>query len=267
MLVAVDVDGLAEATGLLDRLAGVVGGCKIGSQLFTAAGPAAVEAARKRGFRVFLDLKFHDIPNTVAGAVREAARLGVFMLNVHASGGLAMMRAAAEAAAKSAAEFGLPRPICLGVTVLTSLDRRVLDAELGVTATIEAHVLHLARLTREAGLDGCVASPREIGPLRINLGTKWVIVTPGIRPSAPHRASPGGRVEATRPDDPDATPQRETGSSGGLGGAPPSDDDQVRIATPRAALAAGADYLVIGRPITAAADPAAAARGILEELG
>ena len=224
------MEGLAEATGLLDRLAGVVGGCKIGSQLFTAAGPAAVEAARKRGFRVFLDLKFHDIPNTVAGAVREATRLGVFMLNVHAAGGLAMMRAGTAAAAKAAADFGVPRPICLGVTVLTSLDRRALDAELGVPATVEAHVLHLARLAREAGLDGCVASPREIGPLRVNIGRQWVIVTPGIRPSAD------------------------------------SSDDQMRTATPRATLAAGADYLVVGRPITAAADPAAAARAILEEL-
>ncbi len=179
---------------------------------------------------MFLDLKYHDIPNTVAGAVREATRLGVFMLNVHAAGGLAMMRAGAEAATKSATEFSLPRPVCLGVTVLTSLDRRALDAELGVTGTVEAHVLHLARLAREAGLDGCVASPREIAPLRLNLGAKWVIVTPGIRP-----ASRG--------------------------------DDQVRTATPRAALAAGADYLVVGRPITAAADPATAARAMLEELG
>ncbi len=231
---AVDVNGLAEATGLLDRLAGVVAGCKIGNQLFTAAGPAAVEAARKRGFQVFLDLKFHDIPTTVAGAVREATRLGVFMLNVHAGGGLTMMRAAAEAAAKAGADSGLARPLCLGVTVLTSLDRRALDVELGVPATVEAHVLHLARLARAAGLDGCVASPREIMPLRVNLGPRWVIVTPGIRPG---------------------------GAPGGPG------DDQMRTATPRAALAAGADYLVIGRPITAAPDPAAAARAIVEELG
>lgn len=204
-------------------------GCKIGTQLFTAAGPAAVELARKRGWRVFLDLKFHDIPNTVAGAVREATRLGVFMLNVHASGGVVMMRDAAEAASKAAAEFGVSKPICLGVTVLTSLDRRALDVELGVPATVEAHVLHLARLAREAGLDGCVASPREIAPLRLALGPRWVIVTPGIRPA--DRA-----------------------------------DDQVRTATPRAALAAGADYLVIGRPITAAADPAAAAGAIVKDL-
>ena len=234
LLVALDVETLAAADGLLGRLQGVVTGCKIGTQLFTAAGPAAVEAARKRGFRVFLDLKFHDIPNTVAGAVREATRLGVFMLNVHASGGAAMMRAAAEAAAKAAADFAVPRPLCLGVTVLTSLDRRALQRDLGVSSTVEAHVLHLAERARAAGLDGCVASPREIGLLRRALGDGWVIVTPGIRPSSDEGGS--------RPD------------------------DQVRVATPRRALAAGADYLVVGRPIIAAPDPAAAARAILEEL-
>src|SRR5215475_6481639 len=151
LFVALDVDSLPRAEALLDRLGGVVTGCKIGSQLFTATGPAAVEAAHKRGYRVFLDLKFHDIPNTVAGAVREATRLGVFMLNVHGSGGLTMMRAGAEAATKAAADHGVPRPICLGVTVLTSLDRRALDAELGVAGTVEAHVLHLAHLARAAG--------------------------------------------------------------------------------------------------------------------
>ncbi len=234
LLVALDVESLGEADALLGRLEGVVTGCKIGSQLFTAAGPRAVEAARKRGFRVFLDLKYHDIPTTVAGAVREATRLGVFMLNVHASGGLAMMRAAAEAAVKAATEFAVPRPLCLGVTVLTSLDRRALVREVGVAANLDAHVLHLAERAREAGLDGCVASPREIGQLRVSLGRAWVIVTPGIRPAS---AEAAGRR-----------------------------DDQVRVATPRQALAAGADYLVVGRPITAAPDPAAAAAAILEEL-
>ena len=144
LYVALDVERLDAAEALLERLSGVVGGCKIGSQLFTAAGPAAVERARKRGYRVFLDLKYHDIPNTVAGAVREATRLGVFMLNVHASGGLATLRAAAEAATAAAAEFALPRPLVLGVTVLTSLDRRALEVEVGVHGTVEAHVLHLS---------------------------------------------------------------------------------------------------------------------------
>jgi orotidine-5'-phosphate decarboxylase len=233
LLVALDVPSLDEAESLLARLEGALSGCKIGSQLFTAAGPAAIEIARKRGFRVFLDLKFHDIPNTVAAAVREATRLGVFMLNIHASGGLAMARAGAEAAAKAAGEFGLPRPLCLGVTVLTSLDRTSLHREVGVPASVESHVLHLAAVAREAGLDGCVASPQEISPLRLAMGPEWIIVTPGIRPS-------GG---TKRPD------------------------DQIRVATPRRALAAGADYLVVGRPITGAPDPAAAASAILAELG
>jgi orotidine-5'-phosphate decarboxylase len=237
VLVALDVSTLADAVAMLDRLHGILSGCKIGNQLFTAAGPAAIEAARKRGYRVFLDLKFHDIPNTVAGAVREATRLGVFMLNVHASGGSAMLRAAAEAATGAAKEFGVPRPLCLGVTVLTSLDRRALEAELGVSSTVPAQVLHLARLCRQAGLDGCVASPREIGLLRRNLGRGWVIVTPGIR------GGPAANV----------TSALDRGRS----------DDQVRTATAAVAIRAGADYLVVGRPITRAPDPAAAARALL----
>jgi orotidine-5'-phosphate decarboxylase len=228
VLVALDVETLADATALLDRLQGAVTGVKIGSQLFTAAGPAAVEAAHTRGFRVFLDLKYHDIPNTVAGAVRAATGLGVFMLNVHAAGGAAVMRAAAEAATVAAGDLGVPRPVCLGVTLLTSLDRRAL-AEVGVAASVEAHVLRLAELARDAGLDGCVASPHEVRFLRLGLGSRWVIVTPGIRPAA-------------------------------------RGDDQVRTATPAAALAAGADYLVVGRPVTAADDPRAAAESILAGL-
>jgi len=211
---------------------------KIGNQLFTAAGPTAVEHAQKRGARVFLDLKYHDIPNTVAGAVREATRLGVFMLNVHTSGGVAMMRAAAEAATKAASDFAVARPIVLGVTVLTSLDRKALSRELGVRASVEGHVLHLAERAHEAGLDGCVASPQEIGLLRRALGPKWVIVTPGVRP----------------------------GGAGGPGEAPRPKDDQKRVATPASAIRAGADYLVVGRPITAAPDPAAALDAIVEEI-
>ncbi len=241
VLVALDVSSLDEADALLRRLDGILTGCKIGSQLFTAAGPAAIETARKRGFRVFLDLKYHDIPNTVGAAVREATRLGVFMLNIHASGGLAMARAAAEAATKAAGEFAMPRPLCVGVTVLTSLDRRALQREVGVPTSVESHVLHLAALAREAGLDGCVASPQEISPLRLAMGARWVIVTPGIRPAEPVRM-------------PDRSPLLQK-------------DDQVRIATPRRALAAGADYLVVGRPVSAAKDPAAAAAAIVAELG
>jgi orotidine-5'-phosphate decarboxylase len=233
------VETLADADALLDRLGDVnldgrwpsnvaAPGVKIGTQLFTAAGPTAVERAHKRGARVFLDLKYHDIPNTVAGAVREATRLGVFMLNVHASGGVAMMRAAADAATKAASDFAVTRPIVLGVTVLTSLDRKALQ-DLGVAASVEAHVLRLAERARDAGLDGCVASPREIGLLRNALGRDWKIVTPGIRVA-------------------------DRG------------DDQRRVATPASAVRAGADYLVVGRPITAAPDPGAAIHAIVEEI-
>ncbi len=277
MLVALDVPSLDEAEALLGRLAGVLTGCKIGSQLFTAAGPAAIEAARKRGFRVFLDLKFHDIPNTVAAAVREATRLGVFMLNIHASGGLAMARAAAEAAVKAAGDFGIPRPLCLGVTVLTSLDRKALQREVGVPASVAAHVLHLAELARAAGLDGCVASPQEISLLRLAMGQEWVIVTPGIRP-AEIPPFPPGRVERgaepVRISDRRSPPLPSGGVERGAEPvrmpdrrSPPLPlDDQVRIATPRRALAAGADYLVVGRPISGAPDPAAAGAAIVDEL-
>jgi orotidine-5'-phosphate decarboxylase len=231
LIVALDVEGLAEAERLLDRLQGLATRFKIGSQLFTAAGPPAVELVQKRGAEVFLDLKFHDIPNTVAGAAREAARMGVLMFNVHASGGRAMMKAAAESAATTARESGGRRPIVLAVTVLTSLDRGALSRELSVAASVEGHVLHLARMAAESGLDGCVASPNEIAALRTDRGADWVIVTPGVRPA---------------------------GSDSG---------DQSRIATPRAAVQAGARYLVVGRPITAASDPARAAAAVLAEMG
>jgi orotidine-5'-phosphate decarboxylase len=230
LIVALDVETLAEAERLVDRLQGLVTRFKIGSQLFTAAGPAAVESVHKGGAEVFLDLKFHDIPNTVAGAAREAARMGVLMFNVHASGGRAMMRAAVDGAAGAAKELGGRRPLVLAVTVLTSLDRSALSQELAVAASVEGHVLHLAGMAAEAGLDGCVASPNEIAALRTNRGHGWVIVTPGVRPA---------------------------GSAS---------DDQSRIATPRAAITAGARYLVVGRPITAAADPARAAEAVLREM-
>jgi orotidine-5'-phosphate decarboxylase len=231
LIVALDVPSLAEAERLLDRLEGQVTHFKIGSQLFTASGPAAVLAVQKRGAEVFLDLKFHDIPNTVAAAAREATRLGAFMFNVHASGGRAMMAAAATGAAAAAKELAVRRPLVLAVTVLTSLDRAVLHREVGVPSSVEGHVLRLATLARDAGLDGAVASPNEVAAIRRSLGAGWVIVTPGVRPA---------------------------GSDAG---------DQSRIATPAAAASAGAHYLVVGRPITAAADPARAAAEILEEMG
>src|SRR5258705_3309565 len=230
LIVALDVESLADAERLLDRLQGQVTRFKIGSQLFTAAGPSAIESVHKRGAEVFLDLKFHDIPNTVAGAAREATRMGVLMFNVHASGGRAMMAAAAEGAATAARELGGPRPIVLAVTLLPSLDPAALGRELRVADSVEGHVLHLAALAAAAGLDGCVASPNEIGALRTSRGAGWVIVTPGVRPA---------------------------GSAVG---------DQSRIATPGAAAAAGAHYLVVGRPITAAPDPARAAEAGLREM-
>jgi len=230
LIVALDVEGLAQAEALLDRLQGVVGAWKIGSQLFTASGPTAVELVQKRGGAVFLDLKFHDIPNTVAGAVREATRMGVFMLNVHASGGTPMLKAAAEAARQAAREFGVKKPLCLAVTVLTSLDRALLQRELNVPLSVEGQVLHLAGLAKAAGLDGSVCSPQEIRAIRNAFGREWVIVTPGVRP---------------------------TGSDAG---------DQARVSTPEQAISAGADYLVVGRPITSAPDPKAAATAILEAM-
>jgi orotidine-5'-phosphate decarboxylase len=223
LIVALDVPGLAEAEAVLERLEGVVSTFKVGAQLFTAAGPSAVERVRKRGGRVFLDLKFHDIPAQVAGAVREAARLGVSLLTVHASGGSEMLRAAAGAAAEAVRD----RPRVLAVTVLTSLDRATLQRELQVPVSVEGQVVHLAGLARAAGCDGAVASPQEARQLRRVMGPGWLIVTPGIRPA---------------------------GADAG---------DQARTATPEAARRAGADYIVVGRPITAAPDPAAAASAIL----
>lgn len=230
LIVALDVESLDRAVGLVDALAGQVTRFKIGSQLFTASGPPAVEAVRKRGGEVFLDLKFHDIPNTVEGAAREAVRLGLFMFNVHASGGRAMMRAAAHGAAEAARTLGVPRPLVIAVTVLTSLDRAMLGGELRVASSVEGHVLHLCGLAREAGLDGAVASPNEIRAIRQAMGGGWAIVTPGVRPAGGER------------------------------------QDQSRVATPRAAAEAGAHYLVVGRPITAAPDPAQAAAAILAEM-
>ncbi|MEK7879434.1 MAG: orotidine-5'-phosphate decarboxylase, partial [candidate division NC10 bacterium] len=175
---------------------------------------------------VFLDLKYHDIPATVAGAVREAARLGVFMLNVHAAGGLAMLKAAAETRRVE----GKAVPILLAVTVLTSLDRAALQRELNVPLSVEGQALHLAQLAGRAGLDGCVASPHEARMLRNALGPDWVIVTPGVRPAGAERG------------------------------------DQARIASPEAAVGAGADYIVVGRPILGARDPARAAAAIVEAI-
>ncbi len=226
ILVALDVDSTAKALALADTLRGTVAGYKIGKQLFTAEGPDVVRALTARGDRVFLDLKFHDIPNTVAGAVRSAMATGAWMVNVHASGGSAMMRAAAQAAHETAAKTGTARPLVIGVTVLTSMDEAAL-AEVGTTRPVLEQVVHLARLAKAAGLDGVVASPQEIAAIRDACGPDFQIITPGIRPA---------------------------GQAG--------TDDQARTLTPKDAVAAGATYLVIGRPITAAANPRAAAEAI-----
>jgi len=227
LIVALDVDTAADARALADRLRGAVGGFKIGSRLFTREGPALVEELASRD-RVFLDLKFHDIPNTVAGAVAASTRLGVWMLNVHASGGLAMMRAAREAAAEEAARGSRPAPLVIAVTMLTSLDQQALG-EIGLQASVADQVGRLAALTESAGLDGVVASPQEIEIIRRRCGQTFAIVAPGIRGAADERG------------------------------------DQSRTATAADALAAGATYLVVGRPIIAAADPRAAAERIASE--
>src|SRR5580700_2902864 len=165
LLVALDLDTVAEARAMADRLRGAVGGFKIGNRLFTSEGPAFVDELASRGDRVFLDLKFHDIPHTVAGAITAATRLGVWMVNVHASGGSAMMRAARAAADQEAARRSRPAPLVIAVTLLTSLDQAVLT-EIGLSAPVEAQVERLAALTRAAGLDGVVASPQEIAIIR-----------------------------------------------------------------------------------------------------
>ena len=231
ILVALDVESQAKALALADTLRGSVAGYKIGKQLFTAEGPAIVRTLTARGDRVFLDLKFHDIPNTVAGAVTSAIGTGAWMVNVHASGGTAMMQAAARAATETASRLDLPRPLVIGVTVLTSMNDAAL-AEVGTTRPVLEQVVHLARLAQQAGLDGVVASPLEIAAIREACGRDFVIVTPGIRPAA----------------------QQGT-------------DDQARTLTPAQAVEAGATYLVVGRPITGAADPRAAAEAMARETG
>lgn len=239
ILVALDVATRDEALRLADALRGAVGGFKIGSRLFTAEGPAMVRTLIEHGDRVFLDLKFHDIPNTVATAVAAATELGVWMVNVHASGGTAMMQAARAAAQETAARRNAAPPLVIAVTVLTSMNPATLR-EAGVEIDLMDQVLRLAELTREAGLDGVVASPRETEAIRARCGEGFAIVTPGIR----------GGAAAQRPGPGQAA----------------SKDDQERTMSPADAVAAGASYLVVGRPIIAAPDPLAAARAIVESF-
>lgn len=225
VIVALDFADATSALSLAERLDPAACRLKVGNELFTAAGPALVEALQHRGFELFLDLKYHDIPNTVAGGIRSAGSLGVWMVNVHASGGRRMLEAAAEARA------ALSRPpLLIGVTILTSLDDDDFAA-LGFRDSLEAQVVRLASLCEQAGLDGVVCSAREVAGLRKRLGGDFALVTPGIRPA---------------------------GSAS---------DDQRRVVTPEGALADGASYLVIGRPITAAADPASALAAINASIG
>lgn len=224
IIVALDFADAASALALAARLSPRACRVKVGKELFTAAGPALVEALVQRGFDVFLDLKYHDIPNTVGQACRAAAALGVWMVNVHALGGRAMMSAAREAV-----EAAARRPHLIAVTLLTSLGQADLS-EVGIDATPQSAALRLARLAQACGLDGVVCSAQEASPLRAALGARFLLVTPGIRPSGA------------------------------------AADDQSRIATPRGAIDSGASYLVVGRPITRADDPAAALHAIRQEI-
>jgi orotidine-5'-phosphate decarboxylase len=229
IIVALDVPTAEQAIALAQQVAPAVGAFKIGSELFTAAGPEIVNRVRATGASVFLDLKFHDIPNTVAKAVASAVRLDVQMLTVHTSGGLAMMQAAEESAQKTAAQAGLNAPLVLGVTVLTSMEAGDLT-EVGVTRALGHQVEHLAQLAVRAGLRGLVCSPLEVAGLRQSLPAQVQFVTPGIR------------------------------TGGDAAG------DQKRTLSAKEALAAGATWLVIGRPIYAAPNPRAAADDILASL-
>lgn len=229
LIFALDVDSTVEAEALIGELLPEVGLFKVGKQLFLHAGPTIVRRIRERGGDVFLDLKFHDIPRTVAKAGVEAARLGVRMFDVHASGSGEMMRTTVAEVARACRREGLRRPKMLAVTVLTSLSRDDLK-QVGIMAGVDSQVVRLARLAKESGTDGVVASPHEIPSIRKACGRGFLIVTPGVRP-----ASAGW-------------------------------DDQKRVMTPEEAIRAGADYLVVGKPIRDAPSPAEAARAIVAEM-
>lgn len=228
--VALDVSDRDAAKGLTKQLIEYVGFFKVGFELFTSIGPAAVRTVTSIGGKVFLDLKYHDIPTTVAHATEAATEIGVSLLNLHASGGSEMMEKAVDAVAVAAREKKVNRPFLVAVTVLTSLDLQILNRELRITGTIQDQVVHLAKLAMAAGLDGVVASPTEVVAIREACGPECLIITPGVRPL----------------------------------GIPA--DDQRRIMTPKEAIEAGADILVVGRAITASPEPAEAAKRILDEI-
>jgi orotidine-5'-phosphate decarboxylase len=229
LIVALDVDSPEHALCLVDELKPFVGLFKIGSQLFTAAGPELVSKVIQRGAKVFLDLKYHDIPNTVASAVVAAMRLGVSICNVHALGGLEMMSQVRKQCEIVAARENLTKPILLAVTVLTSHDQTSIN-NLGINETLNELVVRLAKLTAKAGFDGVVASAQEIALVKASVNSPFIVLTPGLRPSWA------------------------------------SNQDQKRVMTPEQALANGADYLVIGRPILADPSPAIAAQKVLASL-
>lgn len=230
IVLALDFDNEKEALNMVRKLKDHVGMFKVGKQLFTKYGPQIVKKIKKTGAGVFLDLKFHDIPNTVAMASREAVMLGVDMFNIHASGGSEMIKASALATKKTAKELGVKKPILLAVTVLTSIDDYTLKNEINVKTGAAAQVRKLALLTEQSSADGVVASPKEISIIRKECSAKFKILTPGIRPEWA------------------------------------STDDQKRIMTPSMALKEGADYIVIGRPVTKAENPVEAAKKISEEI-
>lgn len=229
IMVALDYANAENAEGLLKQLDGIPCYIKVGMQLFYAAGPTFVASLKDRGYKVFLDVKMHDIPNTVKGGAESVTRLGVDVFNVHAAGGKIMMEAALEGVDKGLA-VGATRPIVIGVTQLTSTSQQVLNEEIGLAGTTEQAVIRYARLAQAAGLNGVVASPLEVTAIKAACGDGFVTVTPGIRPA-------GADV-----------------------------GDQTRIMTPAEAFAQGTDYVVIGRPITGAADPRAAIEAIIESI-
>lgn len=229
IIVALDVNTLKDAQRLIEELDASITTYKVGMELFYSAGPEAVYMVRKAGKNVFLDLKLHDIPNTVAQGIKALIGLGASFISLHASGGLTMMQEAARASAKAAELLGVARPKLLAITVLTSIDETEWQ-RLRFPAAIDEQVAHLALLAKQAGIDGIVASPQEAANIRNVCGEDFLIVTPGVRPA-------GSAL-----------------------------NDQIRIASPSGAVQAGADYLVIGRPITASSDPRAAVQAIRQEM-
>ncbi len=230
IILALDVSGYNEAVDIVERFKEGIGIFKVGSELFTSAGPEIIKKIHSIGKKVFLDLKFHDIPNTVSRAAAAAAKLGVFMFNVHTLGGFEMMRQAARTLSDFSLEKNTARPRLIGVTILTSIDQAAMHDELGIGLRMSAEVKHLAALARRAGLDGVVASPEDAHMIRSRFGSEFLIVTPGIRLS---RTAP---------------------------------DDQKRTLTPKEAFRRGADYIVIGRAVTAQPDPVDALKRIEDEI-